>query len=847
MLYTLSHEVGHYIAEWNARDFKAISDFLFEHYGAKVPIDRLLEIQKDKLRNSYKTDGKAVPSEAVLEKEAQEELVCDMLSRMLADKNAYDKLMELKQKDLKLHQRLGQAIKKALDKLAKVLGIYDAQNPDFQYAASAESFGEEAFRQLQDLYMKAFVQADANYQAAEKNTTGDGGAKLQGRMTDADIKAVQGIGRISVNQFSTADIKATERFAQQYWKEMGVKSPFFRAWFGDWRVNDQTKVQVADKKGDTRGVQKNTDTGWTIQVSGMVFNETKRHTDSYNIAARPYLPYINDIVEKAVLLDSYGLDPNKLKSPNSLLMHSLYTVADIGNGPEILKLYVEEMNDPNKNDTAKRAYQLQNVEKYQLQNGSSQKSASSISSATGNIRTVADLFAAVKQKDADFKPNASSTVANADGTPKVVYHGSAEQFNIFSYGHIGSASGVSILGDGFYFGDKKRLAKNYGENVYECYLQMKTPYKATEADAYKLNTKKLQAQGYDGVILDAPSGKIYMVFDNTQIKSATDNIGTFDGSNPDIRYSDRDYSYEALTSKPNMKVTAVGGAVPNNRADVVFQAKQNAAKVGKFNPKDGSVSVHIDDIDADVFLGRDGLRHSIDRRFNVNAPVILKAGEILTNSIRINELTPKKAKATESYVLIGAARNDSGELFVVRSVINRFTRNLTSMDVLYAINAKKEPAALLPLSADKPALGTDSTISIAELLDYVNQYFPDILPEDVLKHFGHDSRPSGELGEDALYQDRDSESVSNRSLLANALEGVVQNDIERQKLAEYRENITQLDAQEEKLSQLNAQIKELSFAPGKRDTAKIRQLRGSIFSSIPASEITISLLCWWEQ
>lgn len=28
-----------------------------------------------------------------------------------------------------------------------------------------------------------------------------------------------------------------------------------------------------------------------------------------------------------------------------------------------------------------------------------------------------------------------------------------------------------------------------------------------------------------------------MVFENTQIKSATDNIGTFDGGNPDIRYS----------------------------------------------------------------------------------------------------------------------------------------------------------------------------------------------------------------------------------------------------------------------------------------------------------------------
>jgi len=177
MLYTLSHEIGHYIAKWNAQDFKAISDFLFEHYGENVPIYDLLEAQKNKLKKSYKADGKQIPGEAQLEKEAHEELVCDMLSRMLADKNAYHKLMELKQQDLNAFQKLGQAIKNALEKLAKALGIYDTLNPDFLYAASKENIGEEAFRQLQNLYIKAFVQADANFQATEKNTTEDGGVE----------------------------------------------------------------------------------------------------------------------------------------------------------------------------------------------------------------------------------------------------------------------------------------------------------------------------------------------------------------------------------------------------------------------------------------------------------------------------------------------------------------------------------------------------------------------------------------------------------------------------------------------------------------------------------------------
>ena len=85
------------------------------------------------------------------------------------------------------------------------------------------------------------------------------------------------------------------------------------------------------------------------------------------------VPLSPDIISKAILLDSSGVDVGRAKSNNSLLMHSLYAVADIGNGLEIIKLYVEEMNDSNTENTSKRAYQLQNVEKYQLQNGSSQK------------------------------------------------------------------------------------------------------------------------------------------------------------------------------------------------------------------------------------------------------------------------------------------------------------------------------------------------------------------------------------------------------------------------------------------------------------------------------------------
>ena len=283
------------------------------------------------------------------------------------------------------------------------------------------------------------------------------------------------------------------------------------------------------------------------------------------------------------------------------------------------------------------------------------------------------------------------------------------------------------------------------------------------------------------------------------------------------------YSYDSLISKPDMMVTTVGENVPKNRADLVYMAKQNAAMVGKIDPKSGSVSVYVKDIGRDVGIGRDGLKHSLDGgRISVNAPILVKAGEIISNSIRINELTPREDRIDESYVLIGAARNADNDLYIVSSVVNRFTHKLVSLDVLYAINAKKEPAALLPLSAGSPALGTDSTISIAKLLDYVNQYFPDVLPEEVLKHYGHDSRPNGKLGEDALYKKPNTHGMSSRQLLADAFDELVQTPKERELMDQYRHNITKVEEVQERLKKIRGEISQLTNANG--DKNKIADL-----------------------
>lgn len=82
--------------------------------------------------------------------------------------------------------------------------------------------------------------------------------------------------------------------------------------------------------------------------------------------------------------------------------------------------------------------------------------------------------------------------------------------------------------------------------------------KANEASkkAKSLIDDYFRNSNYDGVIVNNDVGsfgrstKTYIAFENTQVKSATNNIGTFDGKNPDIRYAIDDTLNDWLDDLP---------------------------------------------------------------------------------------------------------------------------------------------------------------------------------------------------------------------------------------------------------------------------------------------------------
>jgi hypothetical protein len=248
-----------------------------------------------------------------------------------------------------------------------------------------------------------------------------------------DVEVLRSIGQKSINAFSSDEIKKAQKWAYKFYKELDTKSPFFRAWFGDWRAYDNTEMEFVDQKIDNRKDVINKDTNWKIQTSKKVHKETTHHMGSSEVNAVKYLPYIDDITQKAVLLDSVV---SKKDNPNSLMFHTMYAYTEVMGYPALLKLKVEELFYYNKDGSGEitRDYILQNIEEETISKRN-RLSRSNHSDQVPSTISISELYDLVKSFDKDFSPapKVSKYVLNEDGTPKVFYHGTDFDFNAFSY------------------------------------------------------------------------------------------------------------------------------------------------------------------------------------------------------------------------------------------------------------------------------------------------------------------------------------------------------------------------------------------------------------------------------
>lgn len=93
--------------------------------------------------------------------------------------------------------------------------------------------------------------------------------------------------RKSVNEFTSEEIQKTEKWARKFYRELGTKSPFFRAWFGDQRAQDTGIVNIihnSDVPCNSDGKVKNVDTDKLVSWSSAMRGETRIHAVKDKVA-----------------------------------------------------------------------------------------------------------------------------------------------------------------------------------------------------------------------------------------------------------------------------------------------------------------------------------------------------------------------------------------------------------------------------------------------------------------------------------------------------------------------------------------------------------------------------------
>ncbi len=264
---------------------------------------------------------------------------------------------------------------------------------------------------------------------------------------------------------------------------------------------------------------------------------------------------------------------------------------------------------------------------------------------------------------------------------------------------------------------------------------------------------------------------LYQALTSAEIRNSNTNSDGIQFSGPGeeksgIRYSKSGtaadtkknvFSYEALTAKPDMPLTDINTSIPRDangkviRKDVADRALKAVRDSGNKKNTDVDSYVHVDDTNSDLKVSIESIRHGLTRKPDLNAIAALNIVGLAKNAVLINELSPREG-AVGGNVYLSAGKDSDNNLYFARLVTDKKNLAISEIETVYAINAKKESVAHYRQGYENkiPFAFTDSTISIADLLDFVKNHFSDILPESVLQHYGI-SRKESAVSDSVMY------------------------------------------------------------------------------------------------
>ena len=577
ILKTASHEITHYIAASGTQTYSLLEDYVLsrftEQYGEKSVDNRIEDIQEQ-----YKDQvGKELTRE-----QAKEEMVAAACEMMLKNSEVFEKLAR---QNLPLAQR----IKAGLDGFIKKLSAnrkaafenLDATSPEARAIAASET----SLKETQKLWDNALKGAIKENEGGKSAGTG---SMSEIRSYDYSKTFAQQIDDYKAGKFPKYDTLIVGATPEVFQK-IGLNA--LPMTYATGHLKDVLQGNKVDHNFGEANLKRIPEA--MKNPVAIIASNTKPQS---SIVAILDLSFGNKPMFAAVEIEGYGTMNGERIDSNAIT--SIHTRTNAA------KLLADAIT--NDSDTAIRLFYLNKKSATALFNASGVQFPGGKTVTDGYIHSIRDAGSFVNTKfenvtqtqqfkrwfgDWQKNPKRASKVVNADGTPKIVYHGTAAQFTQFRTGDVGFHLGTEDQA-------RDRVRRISNARIMELYADIKNPLVIESdygdwggnslankflvngmfkdmpevedrlRDILEIDSAKgresasqrkdravrelLESLGYDGIqYLNTFEGDrnsySFIAFEPGQIKSATDNIGTFDRNNPDIRYELRDNQGRELT------------------------------------------------------------------------------------------------------------------------------------------------------------------------------------------------------------------------------------------------------------------------------------------------------------
>jgi hypothetical protein len=180
-LFTMGHELTHFIKDKSEKQFKVLCDLVTEAFDKTD-----LSMHKRVLAKQKFLEDKR--DKAVSYEEAYEEVVADAMSTMLTDGSFYEKIMEIKVKDKGLFNTIKRFFEKMIAKFTKA---YEKLTPDQQDAQDIREM-KDMFDRIQQAFAEALVEASENFRASEQ-VLAQAGIEVNAKTDSGSLQSVRDV------------------------------------------------------------------------------------------------------------------------------------------------------------------------------------------------------------------------------------------------------------------------------------------------------------------------------------------------------------------------------------------------------------------------------------------------------------------------------------------------------------------------------------------------------------------------------------------------------------------------------------------------------------------------------